>query len=43
MRRTLELLGLRRSPESVDLFRTWHTYAALGIAAVVIGLISRIG
>jgi hypothetical protein len=34
--RALVLVGLRRTADSVPLFRTWHSYAALAIAVAVL-------
>jgi hypothetical protein len=36
MTKMLELLGLRKSANSVELFRTWHSYVALAIGAAVV-------
>ncbi len=39
--RLLVLIGLRRSDESVRLFTTWHSYAAVLVAALVIAALIR--
>ena len=36
MMKVLELVGLRKSSNSVELFRTWHSYVALAIGTAVV-------
>jgi hypothetical protein len=41
LQRALVLVGLRRTDQSVELFRTWHSYAALAIVVAVIVVLHR--
>jgi hypothetical protein len=40
--KTLELLGLKRSPDSITLFRSWHTYAALAVGLAVAVFLGKV-